>query len=326
MMASSPKIGISLDLINRHFQEPSRNRYESRYYWDELYRLIAAAGYDAIEMPYDMFWMFRGGSGVPMTQYCVEVKFGSVDAYRAHLQTHGIERIAGLHFDPTMFMRNSMLEFYFGATGHFAEEAVRYAAMAGCDYLNLTPTPPVGLIRHYHQVGDDASGAFDVDFLARTAEMINRLGLVAQQNGIQLILRHEYWSLLRGDKMQGFLASLDASVGLDFDAAHITISGDDPAARVRAFDGRIGSAHLTDTAFIDQDGTWKTPLPEFPQDRPTQVFRDPGEGNVDLQGFYSALVDSDFDGWAMMSCRQTRDPMRAILRTRSAFNRLILAA
>lgn len=325
-MANDSQIGISLDLINRHYQEPNRNRYESKYYWDELYRLIAAAGYSAVEIPYDMFWMFRGGSGVPMTRYCVEVKFGSVESYRKHLRSHGIERIAGIHFDPTMFMRNSILDFYFGASGHFADEAVRYAAEAGCDYINLTPTPPVGLVRHYHPVADDAIAQFDADFLARTAELVSRLADTAQQNGIRLVLRHEYWSMLRGEAMPAFLEPLDASIGLDADAAHIAISGQDPSAQVSTLGLRIGCAHLTDTAFVDDAGTWQTPLPEFPQHRATQVFRDPGQGTVDLAGFYRALNESGFRGWTMVSCRQTRDPMRALLRSRDVINQSIRAS
>ena len=80
------KIGISLDMVNVHHQEPNRNRYESKYYWDELYPMIATAGFRAVEIPFDPFWIFRGGSGVPFTKYCVEVKFEKVSNYLAHLQ------------------------------------------------------------------------------------------------------------------------------------------------------------------------------------------------------------------------------------------------
>ena len=62
------EFAISLDLINRHCQEPNRNRYESRYFWEELYPLIATAGFRSIEIPYEPVWQFGGRSGVPMNR------------------------------------------------------------------------------------------------------------------------------------------------------------------------------------------------------------------------------------------------------------------
>jgi len=149
-MSNNLKIGFSLDMINIHYQEPNRNRYESKYYWEELYPLVVAAGFTAVEIPFDPFWIFRGGSGVPMTKYCIEVKFKTVANYVSHLKQQGINKIAGIHFTPNLFMRNDNLDFYFGASGYFGGEAIRYAKELGCDYINVSPTPPYGLIKHYH--------------------------------------------------------------------------------------------------------------------------------------------------------------------------------
>ena len=33
----SSHFAMSLDMINRHYQEPNRNRYETRQFWEELY-------------------------------------------------------------------------------------------------------------------------------------------------------------------------------------------------------------------------------------------------------------------------------------------------
>ena len=35
----SSHYAMSLDMINRHYQEPNRNRYETRQFWEELYPL-----------------------------------------------------------------------------------------------------------------------------------------------------------------------------------------------------------------------------------------------------------------------------------------------
>lgn len=318
------KIGFSLDMINMHHQEPNRNRYESKYYWEKLYPLIVAAGFSGVEIPYDPYWMFRGGSGVPMMKYCIEVKYKTVDNYLDFLRKQGIEKVAGIHFDLNMFMRNDNLNFYFGASGHFAGEAVRYAGELGCDYINITPTPKYGLVRHYHSKYFEKP-EWKNDFLKRTAEMINALVEIAEKHSVTLVLRNEYWSLLRGDQVLDFLANLDDSVRLDLDPAHLAITGQNPAEQVTNRANLIGTAHLTDTAFVDEDEIWKTPNPEYPETRATQVFRDLGFGNLDLDSFYRALETIGYEGWAICSCRQTRDPMRALLRSRSYLNDKILA-
>ena len=318
-MSSNIKIGISLDMVNVHLQEPNRNRYESRYYWEELYPLIVAAGFTAVEIPFDPFWVFRGGSGVPMTKYCIEVKYSTVANYVSHLQEQGITKIAGIHFTPNLFMRNDNLDFYFGASGYFGGEAIRYAKELGCDYINVSPTPPYGLLKHYHGKTTDWEKWVD-EFIKRTKDLINGFAEVAKENNITLALRNEYWSLLRGDAVLEFLKQTDPSVGLDIDAAHAAISGKDPIETVKDRIHLAGSVHLTDTAFEDDAEIWKTPNPEFPSNRATQVFRDLGFGKIALGEFYQALQSQNYEGWAICSCRQTREPARALLRSRSYIN------
>lgn len=306
-------------MVNVHHQEPNRNRYESKYYWDELYPMIVAAGFTAVEIPFDPFWIFRGGSGVPFTKYCVEVKFEKVAKFVSHLQANGIEKVAGIHFNPSIFMRNENLDFYFGASGYFGGEAIRYAAELGCDYINVTPTPPFGLVAHYH----DKNPAWESVFINRTIQLINGFAKVAQESGIKLSLRNEYWSMFRKHDFQAILAQLDDSILLNVDAANLSIAGQEPSEVLKNVGTKVGSVYLTDTAFVDDNETWKTPLPEYPQDRATQVFKDVGFGSVNLKEFYQTLQNINYDGWAIVSNRQTREPMRALLRSRSFLNSIM---
>jgi len=323
-MKNQIKIGFSLDMVNVHHQEPNRNRYESKYYWDELYPMIVAAGFEAVEIPFDPYWIFRGGSGVPFTKYCVDVKFEAVNNYVNHLRSHGIKKVAGIHISPSIFMRNDSLDFYFGATEYFAGDAIRYAKELGCDFVNFSPTPPVGLVYHYH--GNDKNVDWEKwsgEFIEGTARLVNELAEIAKEHSITLALRNEYWGFLRGDQMLSFLKNIDDSVRLDMDAAHTSIAGQNPVETVRSRAKLIGSVHLTDTAFVDDAEIWKTPLPEYPHHRATQIFRDLGFGNINLKEFYETLQSEDYSGWAIAGCRQTRDPMRALLRSRSCLNQII---
>ncbi|MXO70972.1 sugar phosphate isomerase/epimerase family protein [Alteraurantiacibacter buctensis] len=311
-------IAISLDLINRHYQEPNRNRYESRYFWEELYTLIAAAGFPAIEIPYEPVWQFGGRSGVPFNRYCVNTKYGDAATYRARLAASGIDRVAGITFDPNLFMRNANLDFFFGATGHFAGEALAHAADMGADYLAISPSAYYGRIAQYHP---DLEAKRDL-FTERTVALLVGLAAKAEDLGVTLVLRNEYWSLFGGERILALAEALPASVKLDLDSANLFIAGLSATEFLHQHAGRIGCVHLTDTAFVDTADVWKAPNPEFPPDRATQVFRDPGQGEIDFAQLVAALDQAGYTGPVTCSARQTRDPFRALLRTRAVLDRL----
>lgn len=309
---------ISLDLINRHYQEPNRNRFESKYFWEELYRLIATCGFSAIEIPYEPVWQFGGRSGVPMNRYCVNTKYENAANYRALLRESGIDRVTGVTFDPNLFMRNDNLGFFFGATGHFANEALAHAADLGAEYFAISPSPFYGRIVQYHPDLENQKEAF----AQRTAELLEGLAKRAAELGVALVLRNEYWSLFGGERMLPLLDMLPETVKLDLDAANLFVAGLSPVEFFETYRARIGCVHLTDTSFVDTVETWKTPNPEFPSHRATQVFRDPGTGSVDLEQLAALMGRLNYQGPITCSARQTRDPFRALLRTRGLLNQL----
>lgn len=309
-------IAISFDLINRHYQEPNRNRYESRYFWEELYKLIAASGFSAIEIPYEPVWQFGGRSGVPMNRYCVNTKYESAANYRALLRESGIEQVTGITFDPNLFMRNDNLGFFFGATGHFAGEALSHAADMGAGYFAISPSPYYGRILQYHPDLESQKEAFT----QRTIELLSGLAAKAEELGVALVLRSDYWGLFGGERVLPLLDALPDTVKLDLDTANLFVAGISASEFLEAHLDRIGCVHLTDTDFVDTAEVWKTPNPEFPAQRATQVYRDPGTGSVDLTGIVALLDRLNYQGPVTCSARQTRDPFRALLRTRALIN------
>jgi len=317
-MMKSNDIAISLDLVNRHYQEPNRNRYESKYFWEELYELISVAGFSAIEIPYEPVWQFGGRSGVPMNRYCIDAKYGNAANYLAALKTSGIDRVTGVTFDPNLFMRNDNLDFHFGATGHFANEALAHAADLGADYFAISPSAYYGRISHYHP---DLASKEDT-FTARTIELLEGLSARASQLGVTLVLRNEFWSLYGGEKVLSLAAQLPDHVMIDLDTANLFIAAISVAEYLDAHRDRIGCVHLTDTDFVDEQDIWKSPNPEFPPVGATQIFRDPGTGSVDLAQFSELLAKSEYRGPITCSARQTRDPFRALLRTRALLNKI----
>jgi sugar phosphate isomerase/epimerase len=311
-------IAISLDLINRHYQEPNRNRFESKYFWEELYPLIATAGFSSIEIPYEPVWQFGGRSGVPMNRYCINTKYTSAAQYRDVLAASGIRRVPTVTFDPNLFMRNDNIHFYFGASVHFAGEALAHAADLGADCFAMSPSPYYGRIKQHHP-DIDAQIAMFTD---RTVELLSGLATKAEELGVKLVLRNEYWSLFGGERILPLLARLPESVMLDVDTASLTVAGIDPVQFLTANIARVGCVHLTDTSFVDSGEVWKTPNPEHPQAQATQVFRDPGTGSVNFAAIAATLDKLGYAGPVVCSARQTRDPFRALLRTRALLNQL----
>ena len=315
------RFALSLDLVDLDHQEPDRNRRESKYYWDELFRLVPATGFRAVEIPCQPKWDFGGRSGVPFTPYAIETKYGTADAFRKALAAGGIERVAGVVFSPAMFA-GAPGDAYFGAFQHFGGMAVRFAASLGAEVLTISPTPPIGLLEHHR---GDAS-AWEADFLAKTADVVGALAAQAAAAGVKVALKDEYWSLLRGERIDAFAERLGAAVSLDVDTAHAAIAGLDPTARIRALGARVGAVHLTDTSFADTASHWRAVRPELPAGRATQVFRDLGQGGVDLAAACRALDGVGYAGPVVVSCRQTRDVFRAMLRSRAHIDGVLAKA
>jgi sugar phosphate isomerase/epimerase len=310
--------GCSFDIVDLHFQEPNRNQRECKYFWDEFYSLVSAAGFDTIAIPYEPKWDFGGRSGVPRSSRSIVTKFQTVENYLAVLKQAGIRKVAGVHMNPSLFISEN-LDMYFSAFVHFASEAVEFTKEIGADYLTLTATPSYGALRAVCPK-ETSWEDFSSSFLERTKTVLEQLGDLASKSHVQLCLKNEYWTLLRGRSILPFIKSCRADIRLDLDTAQLQIAGVDPVSVIKdAFD-MIGCVHFTDTAFVDDSEYYQQPLPEFPAGRATQVFRDIGQGNVDFPSIVSALEEKHYAGSIIWNSHQTRNVFRSLLRARAYIN------
>lgn len=344
------RIGTSLALVELDRQMPNRNQRECRYWWDELFQWINAAGFERVELPYQPKWDFGGRSGIPLSMRSVTIKDGSVAGFLARLHGHGISGVSGVHLDPSLFFSKD-LNRYFGAFEHFAMEALDFAAQADAGTLILTATPCVGDLRAacgadagrtqgssvegISEEADAAAGANDVvrtedvagtddtafkawsaGFLDRTAALFNRMQTAAAARGVRLCLKNECWGLLAGEAVIPFLGKLHADVRLDLDTAHLQIAGVDPADFLRSHAGRVGFVHLTDTRHRMNPGEEPGWIPEYPRLAATAMFRDVGTGDVDFESVMEALRETGTDGDVILDSRHATDGCRALLRMR----------
>ncbi len=305
------KLCFSTEVVDLDNQAPNRNKRESKYFWDELNHLIAAGGFTAVEIPYEPKWDFGGRSGIPRTKRSLAVKFGTVSNYVTYLKENGItDGIACFHLNPGLFASSGILPMFLGATGHYAEEMIETAAEAGCGIVTLSVTPT------YYAAQKLIGEGSEEEFLDAVAGMISGLAAKAEEKGVVLCLKNEFWSLLRGEKIISFLEKVPASVKLDADTANLRIAGVSPEKFIRENADRIGVVHFTDTAFEDKEEAWKSVLPEFPPSIATKVFRDMGDGTVDFEAVLKEIKASCPDVTVVINPRNSYDISRSILRSR----------
>ncbi|MGN0433558.1 MAG: sugar phosphate isomerase/epimerase family protein [Bilifractor sp.] len=303
------KLSFSTEVVDLDHQAPNRNKRESKYFWDEMYQLISAGGFRKIDIPYEPKWDFGGRSGIPRTRRSIDIKFGNTEGYLKFLSENGIEGISSVHLDPTLFCQGA-LPIFFGAAEHFGRDAIQFASEAGADSFILTATPTCYAVRR--TLGE----ASEEDFLKQMKELTERLADFAEEKGVRLCLKNEYWGLLRGDGITNFVRDMKENVYLDVDTAHLSIAGADVRKFIRENKRRIGSVTLTDTSFKDQKEAYRQVMPEFPAKAATWVFRDPGFGTVDLKACVEAAGEAGYDGTFHLNCRNSAAICRSILRAR----------
>lgn len=306
---------FSTETVDLNNQQPNRNKRESKYYWDELYRLIAAAGFTSIEVPYEPKWDFGGRSGIPRTLRSIMVKYGTMQHYMAEIKEAGIEDISSVHLDPSLFCQGS-LQMYLGAFRHYGEEAMQFAKEAGAKKVILTATPSIYAVKRMLKGASQG----EEEFLGQIAQTIDNLAIIAKEEGLKLCLKNEYWGLLRGEEILRFLKQCREEIYLDIDTAHLQIADVDIAKFITANKVKIGAVHFTDTGFTDRQDAYLQPLPEYPAKEAAKVFCDIGEGRVDFPVILKALENAGYDGTIIYNCKDSYDVCRSLLRTRYFIN------
>ena len=302
------KTAFSLETVNTRYQEPNRNRVECKFYWEELFKLVGAGRFNAIEMPYEPGFM-GARCCYPFSKVVLDIKFGGVEEFKKTLKAARIDKIAGIF---SSVRGAATVEQYVAGFKRTVKNMLEHAKLIGADYVTVSASPEV-----YNM------GAL----LDKKAELLDALaaalGELADEAGdIKICVRNEFWGILRGEEMHDFMAKVDKRVYYCVDLAHLAIAGACPICFIKKAADRIGVVVLTDTSFEDKNETWKTANPALPETGATQVFKDLGQGSIDLKAVFAVLKEVGFDGWAVANNRQTRQVSRGILRARFALQQL----
>lgn len=317
------KFGCSLEMINMRTSGPNFIIRQSKGYWLEMLKLIAAAGFKGIELPYnpyssDPVAFEVGRCGMPISRFAVNAKYESPAAFMQMLRDVGIEEITGVHINPNDIMleliaRDAGMSEYFNMLYSLADEAILFLQELGSKNLVLSVSPEIGLLAENFGRGQDG---WQPDFVAKSIGVINEIANLAQKRGITLSLKNEFWGMAHGQHLNEIFAGLAPNIRFSADTAQLTIGGEDPALSIQAFSNRLAQIRFSDTTFTDVENNFRRINAEIPVKGNQRVFCDLGEGSVDFKKITGLLHSQNYDGWIICESRNTLNVHRALLKMR----------
>lgn len=156
-----------------------------------------------------------------------------------------------------------------------AETFIRLAPVFGTTVVKLTSGPP-------------SSRDATPEHWASLSKAAKRLAVTARNEGVRLAFETHMRQLT--DTMASSLKLLDSvedNAGLTVDFSNLAFAGDDPAAAVEAFRGRIFNAHVKN-GYIDGAGNW--------------CFRGLDEGLTNYPAVLRTLKAIGYDGCLTVEC------------------------
>lgn len=315
---------LNLEMVNMKTSKPNAFYMNSTMFWIEYFKCIGAAGFDAIEMQYNPYNLdplsFEiGRCGVPISRFAIEAKYGSIPEFLEMIREFGIHSIEAIHIDTNEILNEIIAadgeaKEYFPMMDALMKEAIQFCKDAHIPWITLTSTPEIGMLERYYyaQAGDDEAG-----FLKQLEEHLAAAQKKAEENGVKIALRNEYWSLLRGEKIVPFLQR-EACRGLYYspDMAHLTITGAKIGSILHGMKGRIACPRFNDTSFVDRHENYKKLNAEIPTEGQQRIFYDLGDGNIDLPHWRDELQKLGYDGVVSCESRKTLEIYKGLLKTK----------
>lgn len=309
--------GCSLETVNMLSSGPNFIYKQSKSFWTNYFKFIAAVGFKGVELPFNPFnsdplAFEMGRCGIPLSAFAVKAKYGSPAEFLAFLRSVGIEQVTSVHMNANdvlleILASERSMDDYFPLFEQAGLEAIDHLVSLEGKGLVISPSAELGWLEK--TVGTDLDG----DFTDKTVEVLNKLIRAASLKGIQVAVKTEYWSLFRGPKMAGLLHRLPGAY-LCPDLAHLAIAGDPVNIVLDAHKDQIAFMRLSDTDFTDNFANFRKINAELPVEGPQKVFCDLGDGNVDLLGACKILKDNSYIGWVICENKKTLDVYKGLLK------------
>lgn len=274
------------------------------WYWNGINEMLGVCCYDGLEIPFQA-WSFNGGRGAaPVCAEAIRTKYGDGGKYNDYLKKVGIkDGLSGLHITAqniigTMMEYNIPAPALFGRIMDLAKETIDVLAEAGSKNLIFSPSPMISTL-------NAVWGTDYASYTEKMAETIIAINEIAKEKGIQVSLRNEFYGIYRGTGIDALMDKLPADVCYSPDTAHLFIAGADAVEMVKKYEGRLACVKFSDTFYQDTTNSYCTARAESPQEGTNQrVYCTLGNGKVDFDGIFKALVAGGYDGWITLETRK----------------------
>lgn len=319
------KAVASFGIVNADTSGPGAFLRAAKWYWDELTEMFAAAGFTSIMIPLVPNTENVSRNGAPICTAAIKTRFGSPEGYRRYLNECGIDNVEVVGVSAqslynSLFETGLSMDQFFDAFYDYAMDAAEALVDFKGSTLLISPTPGIGFLKQEFS-GDEGKIA---SFTKDAATCMNRIGKACKEKGINAVIRNEYWTTMRGEKVRDFIKDLDPeAVTYAPDPAHLYCAGADYRKLYEEYASQAKAVCFTDTKFTDQQKAYETISPEFPQDGESQrVYYDLGYGDIDFPELYKVLKESSFDGPVILDSKYSLDIPKGILRMRTFWNKL----
>jgi inosose dehydratase len=244
---------------------------------DEILAALHDAGYDGVDLG-PVGWMGEG------------------DALRRRLQRHDLALAGG------------WVDLPFSDDDAFAAAlpTLEAALAVFVDAVAVDPTrPPLPTLadsgseaRRAHPGGRGDGLSLDAEDWDRFARNVDIASARVRAAGLEPTFHHHVCTYVETpDEIDALLTHAD--VGLTLDTGHVILGGGDPVTGLERWGARINHVHLKDARLsvldeIVRDGAGSRAVWE------RRTFVRLGQGDVDLDGFMSALINSGYSGWLVV--------------------------
>ena len=240
-------------IVNADTSGPGAFLRAAKWYWDELTDMFSAAGFTSVMIPMVPNTENVSRNGAPICTASIRTRFGSPRGYLDYLNDKGIENVEAIGISAqaqfnSLFETGLPMEQFFDEFYRHAEDTADALTELHGSTLLVSPTPGIGFLDQAF-AGDEAKKQ---KFLADAAECMNRIGEKCRANGLNLAIRNEYWTLMRGTAIDAFMEMVDRNlVTYAPDPAHLCIAGADYAAYYEKYAAQAKTVCFTDTKFVD---------------------------------------------------------------------------
>lgn len=313
------KFGFSLESVNLLTSCPNYFYRNTKIFWQDLLKFIAAAGFKGIELPFNIFssdaMAFEiGRCGNPNNQNVIKAKYGSYEGFLNYLHQVGIEEVTSVHISANDAMQELIAidkpaEQYFELFEELCFSAVDHAKALNAGGLVISTTPEFGWVTKYF------GEAGLQDFEEKTAGILNITVEKAKAAQIAVALKTDFWGVFRGPKMAALLNKVPGAMMCP-DLAHLYIEEAPIIAVLDAHKAQLAYARLSDSAFKDEFENNKHINAEFPLKGAQKVFADLGEGKVNILGAVRTMKQNGYSGWLICEQKKTVDIYKALLKAR----------